>query len=146
MLDDNAVRASFRFDPDQVQALRTQWGVLLDAAVWADLKAGKIGAIPRLRKRLLELGECLRSVVNDRSWIPQPREQIKSAAAACLNLRDALLNLERAAKLLDGGNDLDTFECQLLAFRADLLRFIETHEQVWYTLLETLYSKEPDAG
>ncbi len=145
MLDDNAVVASFRFDPDQVQALRTQWGVLMDAAVWAELKAGKIGAIPRLRKRLLELGECLRSVVNDRRWIPQPREQIKSAAAACLNLRDAMLNLERAAKLLDGGRDLATFECQLLAFRTDLLRFIETHEQVWCGLLETLYSEEPEA-
>jgi len=144
VLDAKAVAASFEFDSAEVAALRAQWLALLDTAVWGELKAGKIGAVPRLRKRLLELGECLKSVVSDRSWIPQPREQVKGAAAACLNLRDAWLNLERSATLLEGGADLPQFERAVLRFRGDLLRFVESREALWCGLLESLYSEAPD--
>lgn len=142
--DEQRVAASFAFDPAQIDALRTGWRDLLDLAVWGDLKTQKIGAVPRLRKRLLELGENLRSVINDRRWIPQERERIKGAMGAMLNLRDALLQLERAAQVIDGGEDFARFETDLLDFRQQLLVFIEKHERLWGDLLESLYDEPLD--
>ncbi len=139
--DEQLVRQSFDFDPEPLQDLRRRWIALLELAVWGDLKSQKIGAIPRLRKRLLETGESLRSVVNDRSWIPQVRERIKGAMAASLNLRDALLNLDRAAQAVDGGEDFAHFERDILEFRHNLLAFMEEHEQLWGDLLESQYDE-----
>jgi hypothetical protein len=143
-MDKEKVAASFAFDPEQVAALRTRWLELLDLAVWGDLKSARIGAVPRLRKRLLELGEHLRSLVSDRTWIPQPREQVKGAMGASLNLRESLLNLERAAVLLEGGADFPQFEQGLLDFRGRLLTLMERHEALWGDLLESQY-REDDA-
>ena len=139
--DEQLVRQSFDFDPEQIQDLRRRWIALLELGVWGDLKSQKIGAIPRLRKRLLETGENLRSVVNDRSWIPQVRERIKGAMAASLNLRDALLHLDRAAQVVDGGEDFADFERDILEFRHNLLAFMEKHEQQWGDLLESQYDE-----
>jgi hypothetical protein len=142
--DPKLVAESFAFDSDQVADLRTRWRDLLDLAVWGDLKTQKIGAVPRLRKRLLELGENLRSVINDRSWIPQERERIKGAMGAMLNLRDALLQLERAAQVIDGGEDFPRFEQDILELRQRLLVFVEKHEKLWGDLLESLYDEAED--
>lgn len=144
VFEPEAVERSFTFDPARSDDLRERWISLLDRAVWADLKSSKIGAVPRLRKRLLEVGENLRSFLSDRTWIPHPRERVKGAMAASLNLRDALLNLERAAKLLDGGGDLPAFEPDLLEFRKRLLELMEQHEQQWGDMLEAQYSAEDD--
>ncbi|MDX5332466.1 MAG: hypothetical protein LPK58_00250 [Gammaproteobacteria bacterium] len=142
--DEQRVAESFAFDPAQIDTLRSGWRDLLDLAVWGDLKTQKIGAVPRLRKRLLELGENLRSVINDRRWIPQERERIKGAMGAMLNLRDALLQLERAAQVIDGGEDFTRFETDLLGYRQQLLVFIEKHERLWGDLLESLYDEPLD--
>jgi hypothetical protein len=142
--DPKLVAESFAFDSDQVADLRTRWRDLLDLAVWGDLKTQKIGAVPRLRKRLLELGENLRSVINDRSWIPQERERIKGAMGAMLNLRDALLQVERAAQVIDGGEDFPRFEQDTLELRQRLLVFVEKHEKLWGDLLESLYDEAED--
>lgn len=142
--DVEQVERSFAFEPEQVADLRARWLRLLDAAVWDELKSGKIGAVPRLRKRLLETGENLRSVVSDRAWIPHPRERVKGAMAAALNLRDALLNLERSAVHLDGGAGFPAFEAELLEFRQRLLSFLERHEQVWGDMLEAQYQEPLD--
>ncbi len=139
-----AVERSFAFDAAHAAELRERWLGLLERAVWADLKSSKIGAVPRLRKRLLEVGENLRSFLSDRTWIPHPRERVKGAMAASLNLRDALLNLERAAKLLDGGADLPAFEPDLLAFRKRLLELMEAHERQWGDMLEAQYAAEDE--
>lgn len=137
--DQELVRHSFDFDLEQTQELRQRWLALLDLCVWGDLKSPKIGTLPRLRKRVLELGENLRSVLNDRAWIPQDRERIKGAMAASLNLRDALLQLERSAKLVEGGEDFARFEAQVLELRKRLLMFMEKHERMWGDLLESQY-------
>lgn len=142
--DKQRVSESFTFDPEQVSDLRQRWLELLDLSVWGDLKSQKIGALPRLRKRLLETGENLRSVVNDRSWIPQVREQIKGAMGACLNLRDALQSLERAAQLIASGDDFSRFEPLILNFRQQLLLFLEKHEHHWGELLESQYNEPLD--
>ncbi len=142
--DAQQLEAAFAFDPDAVTDLRERWTRLIADAVWADLKTGTIGAIPRLRKRLLELGENLRSMLSDRAWIPHERERVKGAMAASLNLRDSLQQTDRAAKLLNGGTDFARFEADYLAFRRDLLALIERHEQCWGDLLESLYDDETD--
>jgi hypothetical protein len=130
---------AFAFDPQQVQALRQGWGRLMEALVWGDIRTTKLGALPRLRKRFLELGENLRSVVSDRSWIPHPRERVKGAMGACLNLRDTLNQVERGAQGLDGGADFPAFEQELLAFRQALLLLLEQHEPLWADMLEAQY-------
>lgn len=141
-LDSEKVAAALAFDPAEVASLRQAWLRLLDLAVWGDLVSSKIGALPRLRKRLLETGEDLRSLVADRQWIPQPRERLKSALGSSVKLRDGLLNLERAAVLLDGGADFAVFERALMTWREALLRFIEVHEQRWAGLLDGQYDRD----
>jgi hypothetical protein len=139
---------SFSFDPEKVADLRAAWAELIVAVVWDDLRSGTIGALPRLRKRVLEIGENLRSLLSDRRWIPQERERVKGAMAASLNLRDSLLQADRAARLVSEGSDFQRFEARYLGFRQQLLAFIETHEQLWGDLLESLYDtdEEDDAA
>lgn len=141
-LDARQVAASFRFDPERVADLRARWLRLLDLGVWGELKSAKIGAVPRLRKRLLELGENLRSLVSDRTWIPQPREQVKGAMGASLKLRDSVGDLERAVALIEGGADFPRFEHDLLEFRQRLLTLMESHEPIWAGLLDSQYSDD----
>ncbi|MDE2089206.1 MAG: hypothetical protein KGJ12_04225 [Gammaproteobacteria bacterium] len=142
--DETQVERSFDFDQAQVADLRARWRALMELAVWGDLKSGSLGVIPRLRKRLLELGEHLRAFVTRRDWLSQPREQVKSALASSVNLREALLNLERAAKPVGGGDDFARFERELLDFRQRLLRLMEKHEIQWGELLERQYDEPVD--
>jgi hypothetical protein len=143
--DPEQLERSFSFDPEKVASLRSAWSDLIVAVVWDDLRSGTIGALPRLRKRVLEIGENLRSVLSDRRWIPQERERVKGAMAASLNLRDSLLQADRAARLVSEGGDFQRFEARYLAFRKHLLAFLETHEQLWGDLLESLYDTD-EAG
>ena len=142
--DETQVERSFDFDQAQVTDLRARWLQLIEISVWGDLKSTNIGALPRLRKRMLELGEHLRSLLTRRDWLSQPREQVKSAMASSVNLREALLNLERAAKLVNGGDDFARFERGLLDFRQRLLRLMEKHEMQWGELLEQQYDEPVD--
>lgn len=132
------------FDPEQLEQLRHRWSALMEQSVWGELQLSKIGALPRLRKRILELGEVLASLFADRSWIPQPREQLKNALGTSVKLRDALLALERSAVLINGGAGRETFEAELLEFRQQLLQLLEKHEAQWAALLETQYEEQDD--
>lgn len=145
-MDERQVARSFAFDAGEVSELRRAWLELMDLCVWGDLKSTKIGALPRLRKRLLEVGENMRSLCSDRLWIPVARERVKGAMAASLNLRDALLNLERAAVVVDGGEAFAKFEAALLTFRQRLLALMEAHERQWGDLLEAQYDEAMDDG
>jgi hypothetical protein len=141
--DEQRVKQSFTFEHEQVQDLRTRWHTLIDLCVWGELTSRKVGLIPRLSIRLLELGECLRSLASDRSWLSQQRERVRGAMAASFNTRDALLKVDQAARLVDGGSHFAAFEQNLAAFRKDLLCFVEKHERLWSELLETPYDNEP---
>jgi hypothetical protein len=142
--DPERLERSFAFDPEAVARLRATWTDLIVAVVWADLKSGTIGALPRLRKRVLEVGENLRSLLTDRRWIPHERERVKGAMAASLNLRDSLLQADRAAKLVSEGDGFTQFEALYLGFRHQVLTLIELHEQQWAELLESLYHDDVD--
>lgn len=133
---------SFAFDPNSVAELRRLWAQLIEIVVWGELKSGTIGALPRMRKRILEVGENTRSLISDRRWIPNDRERVKGAMAASLNLRDSLMQADRAAKLLTSGDQFSEFEARYLEFRKLLLTFMESHEQSWGDLLESLYGED----
>ena len=138
-LDPEEVQASLAFDPDQIAAFRTRWARLMELAVFGDLKAGEIGALPKLRKRLLEYGEKIRSLFNDRSWIPQPREQVKSVLTASLDVRDKLQATEKEVQGLTGGADLAAFREAFDALRDELVALMEAREARWKDLLNQLY-------
>ncbi|MFP4560744.1 MAG: hypothetical protein ACLFRB_08510 [Thiohalorhabdus sp.] len=138
-LDPREVQQSMAFDPDQVADFRRRWSLLMELAVWGDLKAAEIGALPKLRKRMLEYGEKIRSLFNDRSWIPQPRDQIKSVLTASLDVRDKLQAVEKETEVLTGGSDLERFNAEFDRLRTDLVALMEHHEALWKDLLNRLY-------
>ncbi|MDA8390654.1 MAG: hypothetical protein M0Z76_08015 [Gammaproteobacteria bacterium] len=125
-------------DPEWIGSLRAHWLGLIDCAVWGDLKSDKLGAVAKLRKRILELGERLRSVAADRTWIPKPRERLKNALGSCLNLRETLVLVERSAQELTGGGDLAAFSERLMAFHGLVQTTLPTHETAWAQALENI--------
>ncbi len=89
--------------------IRRRWTRLIELAVWGDLRSANLGTVGKMRRRALELGEKWRSVCSDRKWIPRKRERAKNFLGSCLNLRDSLVQLEKAASELDGGADYAEF-------------------------------------
>ncbi|HKJ71614.1 MAG TPA: hypothetical protein VKA55_07680 [Gammaproteobacteria bacterium] len=138
-LDPQEVQRSMAFDPAKVADFRARWSRLMELAVWGDLKAGEVGALPKLRKRMLEYGEKIRSLFNDRGWIPQPREQVKSVLTASLDVRDKQQAVEKELEALTGGADCEAFTEGFAALRDDLVAFMQAHEEVWRDLLNRLY-------
>lgn len=138
------VAASFAFDSQHLDELKALWLELIALSLWGELKSPKMGAYNRLNKRLLEVAENVRSFANDRRWIPHPREQVKGAMGAALNLRDSLQQLDLAVKVFEDGADFAVFEQKYLYFRQHLLRFMEKHEGAWAMLLESLYDNQDE--
>jgi len=128
---------SFDFDLTIQQQLKADWLQLMEFAVWGHLSSKKIGALARLRKRILEVGENLQSLYADRTWIPHPREQLKSALGTSVKLRDSLLALDNVVKLIDSDDSFVEFERVLIEFRQTLMAVIECHELLWAQLLES---------
>lgn len=125
--------------------LRHHWLLLQDLSVWGDLKSTQIGLISKLRKRVLDLGEKARSVCNDRSWIPHPREQVKNALGSSLNLLDSLTKLEDSAKALDGGADRAPFLDALRTLRAAIDTYLAPRDAQLAALLDAQYGDAIDA-
>ncbi len=138
-LDHRSVRQSMTFDPTRVAEIRERWTRLMELAVWGDLRAEEIGGLPQLRKRMLALGEKVRSLFNDRSWIPRPREQVRSVLTASLDVRDKLQAAEKELDRLGGGKDLERVQSEFDALRKELLALMESHEALWRDLLNRLY-------
>ncbi len=57
-------------------------GLLMEEAVWAEIRGARPGIGGRVRKRVLEAGERLRSLTASCDWIPRPRERLKNAPAS----------------------------------------------------------------
>ena len=108
-LDPAEVARALELDGAWAEQLRSRWLSLMDLAVFGDLKSQRLGALPRVRKKVLDGGEKLRSLLADRDWIPQPREQLKNALASALALEQVLAELEFGARELDGGADLEAY-------------------------------------
>ena len=140
--DAQAVKHLVTPPADWQAGIHAQWLHLQDLAVWGDLKSSQIGLLPKLRKRVLDLGEKLRSVCNDRGWIPHPREQIKNALGSSLNLLDSLSKLEESATALEGGADLDAFQNALRALRRDIDQTLIPRDSQLAALLDSQYQEE----
>lgn len=130
------VHAALALDAQWVAALQAHWRELIDVAVWGDLNLVRLGAAPRLRKRLLELGERLKSLTASRTWIPHPREQLKSALAAALGVRETLAAVEAVLPELAPGPDATRFAATCQALRALLEHHLPAHENAWAQLLD----------
>lgn len=141
-MDIDEVRLAVTLDPAWVAELRAQWAALMELAVWGEVKSSRMGAATRMRKRLLDVGEKLRSLAADRDWIPHPREQVKNALGSAFSLKDALLQFERAAQDMDGGSDSAVFgECVVQLHQCLLTRLAEL-ENIWAALLDSQYLDE----
>lgn len=130
------VEAALILDPVWVAALQTQWREMIELAVWGDISMTRLGAAPRLRKRLLELGERLKSLSAARTWIPHPREQLKSALAAALGVREALAAVAALLPELAGGADADRLRAAHQALAALIEQKLPAHENDWAHLLD----------
>lgn len=118
--------------------MRERWLRLMDIAVFGDLKAANPATLPRFRKRALDLGEKWRSLFADRSWIPQPREQLKNALGSARALRDSLLLVEEAARDITGGGDYAALEQELIALHRAVVGALHEREIAWATALERI--------
>lgn len=143
-MDANEVRLAVTIDPGLVNELRQRWLTLMELAVWGEVKSTRMGATARMRKRLLEVGEKLRSLTADRAWIPHPREQVKNALGSAYSLKDALLQFERAAQDVDGGTDYDDFAAAVIALHQCLLDRLPDLENQWAGLLDSQYDEDED--
>jgi len=133
------------FDAEWVGAVRAGSMALVEFAVWGEISSARLGAVERLRKRALELGAKLRSLCNDRAWIPHPREQLKSALAGALAVSEALAAVDASVCEMNGGRDLAALQQQhaALARRLDGLR---ERSNCWAAELEALNGGEPPNG
>lgn len=132
------VRTLVTLDEQWRSEIRATWLELIDVALWGDLKGANVGAIPKVRKRILDLGEKWRSLFNSRDWIPQPREQIKNALASSANLRETLLLLERASKEIEGGADFKDFERTLILLHKAVVGPLRDMENQWAAALDAV--------
>ena len=132
------VTDAIALDPAWRDELRGQWLRMMELSVWGDLKGTNPAAGTRLRKRVLELGEKLRSLFNDRGWIPQPREQLKNLLGSCLSLHDSLAALEKAAQDVDAGADRAEFLRLLEGLSQTAAGPLRERENAWAALLERI--------
>jgi hypothetical protein len=135
VLDPAETDAALALDAETRAAARAAWLRLADIAVFGELRAPAIGALPRLRKRVLDLGERLRALFADRAWIPQPRERLKNALASAIGVRDALAALRAEAAPVDAGADAGALRAELAALDAALAPVLVARANTWATLL-----------
>lgn len=136
--------APVTLDPAVVAQFRNGWLALVETAVWGDLKCDQIGALGKFRKRILDLGERLKSLEADRQWIPQKRERIKNLLGSCMAARDALLLVERSAQTLTGGTDLPRLTETLIAIHTVVTTDLQEQENQWAQALQNLNDRALD--
>jgi hypothetical protein len=135
VLDPAEVERSLRLSPAQIARSRSLWLELASLAVFGELRLPEVGALPRLRRRVLDAGERLRALAADRGWIPRPREQLKNALASALGAQEALDQIAGVAPDLQGP-DRDRFAATLAALRAALADEITPRANKWAKLLD----------
>lgn len=140
----DTVGSELKLPPEWIAQLRTRWGTLADLAVWGELGATQLGALPRVRKRVLDLGEKLAALDAPRAWIPRARERLKHALAAALAAQDSLAHCEQACAQLDRGVDREALAARLQALRGTLEPALEQHAQRWAQLLDADAAATPN--
>ena len=141
-MDIDEVKRAVTLDPVWINEVRGTWLALMELSVWGDVKSSRLGAMSKLRKKVLDVGEKLKSLAADRAWIPHPREQVKNALGSSFNLKDSLLQLERSAQDVDGGSELATFNALLIELHGLIVQPLVPLENQWATLLNSQYQDE----
>ena len=136
-LDADAVDRALACDAGWLAALRRDWLVLADLAVWGGAQSSKLGALPKLRKRIMELGERLVSLGAARGWIPQPRERLKSALATAIAARELLEQCAQALAELDAGEAHDELAAALQVISRRARAPLDEHAARWAALLDS---------
>lgn len=96
-----------------------------------------------MRKRLLDLGKRWQALFSDRTWIPRPREQLKSAFGAAFALREALGTTVTATRVLQSGRDYPEFMQLIDAMDLAVNRSVRERETFWAELLENITRYAP---
>lgn len=130
------VDAALTLDPAWVASVHAQWHEMIDIAVWGDIAMAHLGAAPRTRKRLLELGERLKSLAASRAWIPHPRERLKSALAAARGVREAMAAVNGLLADLAAGTDAARLQAAQQALDVLISRELPSRENAWAQLLD----------
>jgi len=123
-------------DPDLVWRMRQQWLAAIELAVWGHIKCEQLGLLGKLRRRILDLGERLKSLEADRLWIPQERERIKNLLGSCLAAHDALLLAEKTAQSLTDGPDTQKLRQALTEIQTLVTGELQAHENRWAETLQ----------
>jgi len=131
VLDAAEVDRALALDPAWAARLRALWLALAAAAVFGVLHGSHVGALPRVRKQVLDAGERLRALFADRAWIPR--------------LREALDALETAAQEVKGDDGAE-FRAALADLRAATLDETARRANQWAALLDRRASDEDNAG
>ncbi len=119
--------------------IAAEWLALMDLAVWGEVKSSRLGAMNRVRRRVLEVGEKLHSLCAAREWIPHPREQLKNALGSSFSLKDSMAQLTKSAEDADGGADGQRFAEQLARLKCVIESQLPALENRWAEWLDTQY-------
>ena len=136
-LDADAVDRALVCDADWLTGVRRDWLALADLAVWGGAQSAKLGALPKLRKRIMELGERLAGLGAPRGWIPQPRERLKSALATAIAAGELLEQCAQAIAELDAGAARDELAAALAALSRRTRARLDEHAARWAELLDS---------
>ncbi len=140
--DEREVKSWVQPTPEQLCHWRMHWNSLMDMALWEDLKSTQLGAMGKFRKRVLDLGEKIRSYTADRGWIPHPREQIKNCLSSGLQLRESLDKVQESIALLDGGGALVPLRSLWDTLAGELQADLRQREQALVAMLDRQYEEE----
>lgn len=143
-MDIEAVRAAVTLDSAWCEQLHAEWSQIMALALWGKVKSSRLGAMGRVRRRILDVGEKLASLCAAREWIPHPREQLKNALGSAISLKDSLAQLERAVVDADTGLGVQQFNDMVQALLRDIAAQLPVLENSWAELLDTQYIDEEE--
>ena len=133
-LDAREVDAAIVIDPAWAEEMRALWMQVMRLAVFGDLRTGRIGALGRFRRKVLDSGEKLRALLAARDWIPQPRERLKSSLACFIGCNESLALVEADAATLEG-TDGESLRVALAELRATA-NLLTERANAWAALLD----------
>jgi len=128
----------FKYSSSYIQSIQKQWENLMSLAMWGEIQSDKIGKSPRMRKRLLELGESIQSFFSSKDWVEQPRQQLKSALGSSIKLRDSLTAFKASVEFIVKGQDCAQFKQACTELEQELMSLLVEKENEWANALDSL--------
>ncbi|MGA8048698.1 MAG: hypothetical protein WCA09_00800 [Burkholderiales bacterium] len=136
LLEAESVDRALACDVRWLQALKSDWLALVALAVWGGLQSARIGALPRLRKRILELGEKLAALGAPPQWIAQPRERLKLMLATALAVRELLAQCAQAVAELEAGAQRNALDAALQSLAGRAGARLDDYAARWAGMLD----------